>query len=133
MLQQTKNFIFLHFLLKHKVHLSEIARSFKEDITLNLKTVHNQLSAIFNHAVCYYDLRSNPAAKAGNMGRDENKEMLFWIAARVWGGAVTGSGIWWGCRGLGWMDWRIMDCLKAEISKKHDTALLDASISAYRD
>ena len=86
MLQQTKNFIFLHFLLKHKVHLSEIARSFKEDITLNLKTVHNQLSAIFNHAVCYYDLRSNPAAKAGNMGRDENKEMLFWIAARVWGG-----------------------------------------------
>ncbi len=83
MLQQTKNFIFLHFLLKHKVHLSEIARSFKEDITLNLKTVHNQLSAIFNHAVCYYDLRSNPAAKAGNMGRDENKEMLFWIAARV--------------------------------------------------
>lgn len=43
-----------------------------------LKTVHNQLSAIFNHAVRYYDLRSNPAAKAGNMGSEEYKEMLFW-------------------------------------------------------
>ena len=34
-----------------------------------LKTLHNQLSAIFNHAVRFYDLRSNPAAKAGNMGK----------------------------------------------------------------
>ena len=30
-----------------------------------LKTLHNQLSAIFNHAVRYYDLRHNPAAKVG--------------------------------------------------------------------
>mgnify|MGYP000966068643 CR=1 FL=1 len=44
-----------------------------------LKTIHNQLSAIFNHAVRYYDLRLNPAAKAGNMGIEERKEMLFWI------------------------------------------------------
>lgn len=43
-----------------------------------LKTVHNQLSAIFNYAVRYYNLPSNPAAKAGNMGREERKEMLFW-------------------------------------------------------
>lgn len=43
-----------------------------------LKTLHNQLSAIFNHAVRFYDLRSNPAAKAGNMGSEESKEMLFW-------------------------------------------------------
>ena len=43
-----------------------------------LKTMHNQLSAIFNHAVRHYDLRSNPAAKAGNMGSEEHKEMLFW-------------------------------------------------------
>ena len=43
-----------------------------------LKTVHNQLSAIFNHAVRHYDLRSNPAAKAGNMGTEECKEMKFW-------------------------------------------------------
>lgn len=43
-----------------------------------LKTVHNQLSSIFNHAVRFYDLRSNPACKAGNMGIEEKKEMLFW-------------------------------------------------------
>lgn len=43
-----------------------------------LKTLHNQLSAIFNHAVRFYDLHSNPAAKAGNMGTEERKEMLFW-------------------------------------------------------
>lgn len=43
-----------------------------------LKTVHNQLSSIFNHAVRFYDLRANPAAKAGNMGIEEHKEMLFW-------------------------------------------------------
>ena len=43
-----------------------------------LKTLHNQLSAIFNYAVRFYDLRSNPAAKAGNMGSEERKKMLFW-------------------------------------------------------
>ena len=42
-----------------------------------LKTLHNQLSAIFNHAVRQYELRSNPAAKVGNMGSEEHKEMLF--------------------------------------------------------
>lgn len=30
-----------------------------------LKTIHNQLSAIFNHAVKFYDLPNNPAQKAG--------------------------------------------------------------------
>lgn len=43
-----------------------------------LKTVHNQLSAIFNHAVKYYGLQINPAARAGNMGAEERKEMQFW-------------------------------------------------------
>lgn len=43
-----------------------------------LKTVHNQLSAIFNHAVRYYGLKSNPASIAGNMGTEERKEMNFW-------------------------------------------------------
>lgn len=35
-----------------------------------LKTIHNQISAIFNHAVKFYDLKSNPAAKVGNMGKE---------------------------------------------------------------
>ena len=43
-----------------------------------LKTVHNQLSAIFNHAVKHYDLRSNPAAKAGSMGDKDGANINFW-------------------------------------------------------
>lgn len=46
-----------------------------------LKTVHNQLSAIFNHAVRYYNLRENPCKKAGSMGKKKNREMLFWTKA----------------------------------------------------
>ena len=43
-----------------------------------LKTIHAQLSSIFNHAIRYYDLSQNPAKKAGTMGEEEGKEMLFW-------------------------------------------------------
>ena len=43
-----------------------------------LKTLHNQLSAIFNHAVRYYNLRENPCKKAGGMGKNKNREMMFW-------------------------------------------------------
>ena len=43
-----------------------------------LKTIHNQISAIFNHAVKFYDLKSKPAAKVGNMGKEQTKEMQFW-------------------------------------------------------
>lgn len=43
-----------------------------------LKNIHNQLTAIFNHAMKYYDLKENPARKAGNMGRDKGKEIEFW-------------------------------------------------------
>jgi len=43
-----------------------------------LKTIHNQCSAIFNHAVKFYELKSNPAAKVGNMGKEKTHEMLFW-------------------------------------------------------
>jgi integrase len=43
-----------------------------------LKTVHNQLTAIFNHAVKYYDLHSNPAAKAGSMGDKNSGKIDFW-------------------------------------------------------
>ena len=43
-----------------------------------LKTIHSQLSAIFNHAVRFYHLPYNPAQRAGAMGREEHKGMLFW-------------------------------------------------------
>ncbi len=43
-----------------------------------LKTLHNQMNCIFNHAVRYYGLKENPAAKIGNMGKAKGREMLFW-------------------------------------------------------
>jgi len=43
-----------------------------------LKSIHNQLSAILNHAVRHYDLNSNVAAKVGPVGKKEANEMLFW-------------------------------------------------------
>ena len=43
-----------------------------------LKTLHGQLSAILNHAVRFYGLKSNAAATAGCMGSEKHKEMLFW-------------------------------------------------------
>ena len=39
-----------------------------------LKTVHNQLSAIFNHSARFYGLNINPARQAGNMGAEERKQ-----------------------------------------------------------
>ena len=43
-----------------------------------LKTLHNQLSTIFNHVAKFYGLSENPATKAGNMGKANNKEKEFW-------------------------------------------------------
>ena len=43
-----------------------------------LKTILNQLSALFNYAVRFYGLKSNPARLAGNMGKEEVSEMKFW-------------------------------------------------------
>ena len=41
------------------------------------KNVHTQLSCIFNHAIKYYGLQVNPAAKAGTMGGEQPKEIDF--------------------------------------------------------
>ena len=43
-----------------------------------LKTVHNQLSAVFNHAVRFYGLKENPARIAGNMGSEDHIKMKYW-------------------------------------------------------
>lgn len=43
-----------------------------------LRTVQNQLSAIFNHACRFYGLTVNPSQQAGKMGKAKGKEMLFW-------------------------------------------------------
>ena len=46
--------------------------------TTYLKTIHNQLSSIFNHAIRFYGLKTNPAFVAGNMGSSRHSEMKFW-------------------------------------------------------
>ena len=43
-----------------------------------LKTLHNQLSAIFNHAVRFYKLSENPARLAGSIGEKDGAEMKIW-------------------------------------------------------
>lgn len=43
-----------------------------------LRSMHSQLSAIFNHAMQFYGLKSNPAKIAGCMGNEEAGEMEFW-------------------------------------------------------
>lgn len=43
-----------------------------------LRTMQAQLSAIFNHAVKYYELPRNPAVLVGPLGQHNADEMLFW-------------------------------------------------------
>lgn len=43
-----------------------------------LKTIQSELSALFNHAVRFYELKSNPVTKAGPLGKMKAEEMLFW-------------------------------------------------------
>lgn len=43
-----------------------------------LKTINNQLSAIFNYAVKYYDLPKNPCVQAGSIGKSQADAMKFW-------------------------------------------------------
>ena len=43
-----------------------------------LKTVHNQISAIFNFACKYYRFPENPARICGTMGKKNADCMLFW-------------------------------------------------------
>ena len=43
-----------------------------------LKTINNQLSAIFNYAERYYDLQGSPCKKTGSIGKSRAEEMDFW-------------------------------------------------------
>lgn len=42
-----------------------------------LKSINNQLAALFNYAVRYYDLNDNPCRKAGSIGKSKADDM--WI------------------------------------------------------
>lgn len=43
-----------------------------------LKTINNQLSAIFNYATRFYGLNNNPCRQAGSIGKSKANEMDFW-------------------------------------------------------
>lgn len=43
-----------------------------------IKTINNQLSAVFNYAVKYYDLPKNPCHIAGSVGKKHASEMNIW-------------------------------------------------------
>ena len=43
-----------------------------------LKSINNQLTAIFNHAYKYYGLKNNPCSKVGSIGKKHGSEMQFW-------------------------------------------------------
>ena len=43
-----------------------------------IKTIHNQLSAIFNYAVKHYGLSQNPCRAAGSIGKSHAEEMKIW-------------------------------------------------------
>lgn len=45
-----------------------------------LKTINNQLTVIFNHAVKLYGLQANPCHKVGSMGKKKAKEMQFYTS-----------------------------------------------------
>ena len=44
-----------------------------------VRTMYNQLNAIFNYAVTFYNLRENPCHKAGSIGKKNADEMLYWV------------------------------------------------------
>ena len=43
-----------------------------------LRMIQNQLTALFNHAERFYDLRDNPCKKEDKMGRSNARELNFW-------------------------------------------------------
>ena len=43
-----------------------------------LRMIQNQLTAVFNHAERFYDLKDNPCKKVDKMGRANAKELNFW-------------------------------------------------------
>lgn len=47
-----------------------------------LKTINNQVSAIFNFAVKYYHLPQNPACLCGSIGKKRSDRISFWTGMR---------------------------------------------------
>lgn len=46
-----------------------------------LRMLQNQVTALFNHAERYYELKNNPCKKIEKMGRSNARELYFWTKA----------------------------------------------------
>ncbi len=87
-----KEFLINEHIIKHLGHLSidqidaTTIRRWQTKMISNpknysetyLKTIHNQVSAIFNYACKYYKLPENPARICGSMGKKNADSMEFW-------------------------------------------------------
>lgn len=97
------------------------------------KTMHNQLSCIFNHACRYYNLKENPARKAGNMGKEQTKEMQFWTTEeyKKFSEAIMDKEMsYYGFEMLYWTGIRLGECLalcKEDFDFANDTVRINKS------
>ena len=63
----------------HNIIANIVALNNEKYSSTYLKSVHSQLSAMLNHAVKFYNLKSNPCKVTGRIGSQKSeKEMLFW-------------------------------------------------------
>ena len=83
-----------------------------------LKTINNQLSAVMNYAVRFYDLRSNPCAKAGSMGKGKADERPYWTLDEfnVFADAVSDKHeSWMGFQIMFWTGMRVGELLALKV------------------
>lgn len=57
---------------------NKLLKNDKDYSATYLKAINNQLTAMFNYAVKYYDLKENPCHKAGSIGKSNADQMQFW-------------------------------------------------------
>ncbi|MEG0903445.1 MAG: site-specific integrase [Lachnospiraceae bacterium] len=87
-----------------------------------LKTINNQLSCMFNYAVNFYDLPSNPCRKAGSMGKSKADERPFWTPEefKKFSDAIMDKhDAWIGFQILFWTGIRLGELLALRVSDIH--------------
>lgn len=67
-----------HIIAWHNEILEQNNKYGKPYAKTYLRSLHSQISAIFNHAVRFYGLKSNPAAIVGSIGSKKAEGIDFW-------------------------------------------------------
>lgn len=79
-----------------------------------LKTIHNQITVVFNHAVRLYELKANPVHKAGSMGKKKGSEKKFWTQEEYFkfaDCAMDDPNVYYACEILYWGGLRVSELL----------------------